>query len=129
MSDVAVQPAQPVQAPAEPHGDNSAHGEHPKVPYFLIAGTLLVMTVATVGISFVNLGSKPANVCVAMLVAGFKASLVMFFFMHLKYERTIMKFIAFAPFILAAVLAFALFPDVVYSQRPPNPEPPALHAK
>ena len=93
-----------------------AHVEHPKVPYFFIAGTLFVMTAVTVGASFVDLG-KSGNVVLALALASFKASLVMFFFMHLKYERPIMKLIAFAPMVLAGVLLFALFPDVVYSER------------
>ena len=99
--------------PAAAHG---AH-EHPPVPYFLIAGTLFVMTVVTIAVSFVDLG-KAGNVALALAVAFFKGSLVMFFFMHLKYERKIMWMIAFVPFLLAGILFFALFPDVVFGQFP-----------
>lgn len=97
------------------HDHSHAHGDHPTVPYFLIFGTLGVMTILTIAVSFVNLG-KAGNVMLAMAVAAFKASLVMLFFMHLKYERRTLVLIALAPFALAAILFFALFPDVVFGQ-------------
>ena len=61
-------------------------------------------------------GSKAANVILAMAIAAFKASLVMLFFMHLKYETKTMIVIAMIPYVLAAVLLFALFPDIVFGQ-------------
>ncbi len=96
------------------HGHAGDHHDH-KVPYFLIAGTLFVLTVVTIAASFFNLG-KAGNVILAMAIASFKGSLVMLFFMHLKYEQRIMVLIAIAPFVLAAILALALFPDIVYGQ-------------
>ncbi len=97
------------------HGSAHAHAEHPPVPYFVIAGILFVMTVLTIAVSFINLG-KAGNVVLALAVASFKASLVMLFFMHLKYEKKILVMIALAPFLLAAILAFALFPDIVFGR-------------
>jgi cytochrome c oxidase subunit IV len=91
------------------------HHEHPPVPYGIIAAVLFVMTGITIGVSFVNLG-KTGNVILALAVASFKASLVMMFFMHLKYEKKILVFIALAPFVLAAILLFALFPDIVFGR-------------
>jgi len=91
------------------------HAEHPKVPYFLIAGALFVMTVVTIGASFIDLG-KAGNVILALGLASFKASLVMLFFMHLKYEKKTLVVIALTPFLLAAILAFALFPDIVFGR-------------
>jgi cytochrome c oxidase subunit 4 len=106
MSDITAQPA----APAAEH-----HAEHPPVPYLAIACTLFVLTGITIGVSFVNLG-KAGNVILAMAIASFKASLVILFFMHLKYEKKTMVIICLIPYLLAAVLLFALFPDVVYGQ-------------
>ena len=100
-------------APADAHGH--AHAEHPPVPYFAIAAILFVMTIITIAVSFINLG-KAGNVILALAVASFKASLVMLFFMHLKYERKILVLIALTPFVLAAILAFALFPDIVFGR-------------
>ena len=96
------------------HGDHGAH-EH-NTPYFLIFGTLVVFTVITVLASYWNMGSKAANVMLALGIATFKASLVMLFFMHLKYEKRPIVLIAMAPFILVAVLILALFPDIVFGQ-------------
>jgi cytochrome c oxidase subunit 4 len=91
------------------------HEEHPTPPYLAIAATLFVMTGITIAVSFVNLG-KAGNVILAMAIAAFKASLVILFFMHLKYEKKTMVIICLVPYLLAAVLLFALFPDVVYGQ-------------
>ena len=112
------------------HGQEIEHHEHPKVPYIGIFLTLGFLTIVTILVSFVDLG-KMGNVLLAMAIASFKGSLVMFFFMHLKYEKKIMYCIAFAPFVLAAILLFALFPDVVYGQYPDplNPPAPAAHSE
>jgi len=53
--------------------------------YFLVAAALFVLTGVTVAISFVHFGVF--NLLVAMLVAVVKASLVILFFMHLKYDN------------------------------------------
>src|SRR5436190_22059754 len=98
------------------HGVEHSHADHPKVPYGLIAGVLFVMTGITIGMSFVPLPSKALNVLLALAVASFKASLVMMFFMHLKYEKKTLIVIALTPFLLAAILAFALFPDIVFGR-------------
>lgn len=103
---------------SEFHGTEAVvkHEEHPPVPYGKIAATLLVFTVITVLVSFKDLGSHAANAAVAFLIAAFKASLVMTFFMHLKYEKRPIILIALAPFILVSILILALFPDVVNGQ-------------
>ena len=111
MSDAATQERGGIAGQVIAHG----HEDHPKVPYFAIAGILFVMTVITIAVSFVNLG-KAGNVLLALAVASFKASLVMMFFMHLKYEKRTLVLIALAPFLLAAILAFALFPDIVFGR-------------
>ena len=67
-------------------GGHIEHVEHhlPKSMYFVIFGALMVLTALTVGLAFVNLGQM--NIVVALAVAIVKASLVVMFFMHLKYE-------------------------------------------
>ena len=73
------------------NGSHIEHVEHhlPKNLYFLIFGALMVLTALTVGLAFVNLGQL--NVVVALVVAIVKASLVVMFFMHLKYESHLTK--------------------------------------
>jgi cytochrome c oxidase subunit IV len=67
------------------HGREEPH-DHivPVGVYVLVFLALLVGTGATVGASYVDLGIW--NTPVAMLIAVTKASLVVLFFMHLKYS-------------------------------------------
>ena len=52
--------------------------------YYLIFAILMVCTALTVGIAFVDLG--PLNIVAALAIAVFKATLVVLFFMHVKYS-------------------------------------------
>jgi len=52
---------------------------------FAVLGTLLVMTVVTVAASWMDFGRY--NLWIALGIAVFKASLVLLFFMHLKYDK------------------------------------------
>ena len=56
--------------------------------YFTIFGALMVLTVITVGVSYVHLPLAMA-VLVALVVATIKGSLVALYFMHLLYERKV----------------------------------------
>ena len=53
--------------------------------YLKVFGALAVLTVVTVGVSYIDLGGS-ANIAVALTIALFKAGLVATFFMHLKGE-------------------------------------------
>jgi cytochrome c oxidase subunit IV len=55
----------------------------PNKLYVTIWITLLCLTVITAAVSFVDLG--PFNTIVALVIATFKAVLVVLFFMHVKY--------------------------------------------
>jgi cytochrome c oxidase subunit IV len=72
-------------------GSHIEHVEHhlPKNLYFMIFGALMVLTAITVSLAYVNLGQL--NIVVALAVAIVKASLVVMFFMHLKYESPLTK--------------------------------------
>lgn len=55
--------------------------------YKLLGGvlvSLLIFTGVTVGVSYVDMGFF--NVPIALLIASTKATIVLLFFMHLKYE-------------------------------------------
>jgi cytochrome c oxidase subunit 4 len=52
--------------------------------YYLVFLTLIVCTAITVAVSFVDLGRF--NVLVALGIAILKATLVVLFFMHVKYS-------------------------------------------
>lgn len=72
---------------------DSAHKEHiiPVKTYLAVTGALFVLTVVTVGISYIDLGGW--NAVVAVAVASVKVTLVATFFMHLKYDNRINLFI------------------------------------
>jgi cytochrome c oxidase subunit 4 len=56
----------------------------PKRTYYLVFAALLVGTYLTVQVAFFDLG--PLNILVALGVAVAKATLVVLFFMHVKYS-------------------------------------------
>jgi cytochrome c oxidase subunit 4 len=62
----------------------SNHVIVPVRTYYLIFLTLMVCTAITVAVAFVDLG--PLNAIVAMTIAVLKATLVVLFFMHVKYS-------------------------------------------
>jgi len=74
---------------AHGHGghDDGQHVGH-IVPFWILGATfggLVILTLLTVALSGVPLGRL--NLWVTLLIAGMKASLVVFFFMHLKWDR------------------------------------------
>ena len=52
--------------------------------YYLIFLILMACTALTVAIAFIDLG--PLNTIAALVIAVFKATLVVLFFMHVKYS-------------------------------------------
>ncbi|MGA9669062.1 MAG: cytochrome C oxidase subunit IV family protein [Terracidiphilus sp.] len=78
------------------HGTEHAagHGEHehhvtPPIVYVVIFATLLVFTALTVGASFVEMGVF--NPIVAIAIGVVKATLVVLFFMGVKYSTKLTK--------------------------------------
>lgn len=61
----------------------------PKSVYYTIFGALMVLTAVTVAAAFVNLGNM--NFVVALGIATLKATLVVLFFMHVKYSSRLTK--------------------------------------
>jgi cytochrome c oxidase subunit 4 len=56
----------------------------PKKLYFVIFASLLILTGITTGVAFIDLG--PWNTVVALVIACCKATLVLLFFMHLRWS-------------------------------------------
>ena len=68
--------------------ESEHHGVGHVVPIRILANTaivLLIMTVITVWVASFDFGKM--NVWIALGIAVFKASLVVLFFMHLRYDR------------------------------------------
>ena len=79
--------------------------------YLMVFGTLLVLTLVTVGVSYLNL-PEVENVVVALAIATFKASLVAMFFMHLKGEKPMVTWpLALTAFLFVGLLASLLFSE------------------
>ena len=76
--------------------------------YYGIWIALLCLTVITAAVSFVDLG--PFNTIVALVIATFKALLVVLFFMHVKYtsEKLTKIVIVAAIFWLFLLLALSM---------------------
>ena len=88
--------------------------QHPQPYRHLLAVFvgLLALTAVTVAVSRVHLGAL--NVWAALLIASVKSSLVLLFFMHLKYEgRFIRITFVVAIFTLAVLIGF-LFWDISF---------------
>jgi cytochrome c oxidase subunit 4 len=56
----------------------------PRSTYYLIFLVLMVCTAVTISVAFIDLG--PLNAVAALTIAVFKATLVVLFFMHVKYS-------------------------------------------
>jgi cytochrome c oxidase subunit IV len=74
--------------------------------YYGIWIALLCLTVITAAVSFVDLG--PLNTIVALVIATFKAVLVVLFFMHVKYTSEKLTKIVIVSSIFWLLLLLAL---------------------
>ncbi len=89
------------------HEHEHEHDAHvlPIKVYAVIFGALLVLTCVTVGVSLLDLGA--IAIYVAMAVAIVKASLVIGYFMHLKFDVRFNSFV-FLSSTLFLIIFFAL---------------------
>lgn len=110
--------------------DHSAH-DHSKA-YLNVLIALAVLTFVTVAISRWHFG-RAGNITVGLLVASVKASLVVLFFMHLKYEQRWWAGIVLFPLFLVMIIIGANIPDTgLNGSDQPNGElltPPAAVIK
>lgn len=89
---------------------HDAHDEHHGISHVAstkvllgTGGSLLMLTIVTVLATKVDFGAN-INLAIAMLIAVMKATLVVLFFMHLKYDKVFHSVI-----FMSALLAAALF--------------------
>ena len=80
--------------------------------YSAIFGALLVMTLATAGTAFIDLGGN-LNTVVAMLIAACKALLVILFFMHVRYSSRLTWVFVGAGFFWLMILLSLTLADVL----------------
>jgi cytochrome c oxidase subunit 4 len=79
--------------------------------YLTVFVVLLVMTATTTAVSGIDLG--PWNTVVALVIAVFKASLVVLFFMHAKYSPRLTRVVIVGGLFWLAILLALTFSDFV----------------
>jgi cytochrome c oxidase subunit 4 len=86
----------------------SAQGHVVPLPiYFAVFAVLLVFTGVTAAVAFADLGRF--NVAVALTIAVIKASLVLLYFMHLRYSsRLTLLFVGIAFFWLGTMIVLTM---------------------
>ena len=96
----------------------STHNEHATDPkaearsYTLTLTALLILTIITVGASYIQFGSGAANIVIALTIATIKASLVALFFMHLRHDKPVNTVIALGGFLFLGIFLMFDFLDV-----------------
>ena len=79
----------------------------PRRTYYVIFLVLMICTALTVGVAYLDLGAL--NTIVALTIAVFKATLVVLFFMHVKYStRLTWAVVVGSVFWLGILLALTL---------------------
>ncbi len=80
--------------------------------HFLVLALLIGLTVVTVAITSVDMG--PYNTAAAMVIASIKAAIVLLYFMHLRFDQKIYRFMTtIVILIFMAVIAVTFF-DYLY---------------
>ena len=81
----------------------------PRSLYFAIFAALMVLTAMTIGVTYVDLG--PANLLVAMCIAITKATLVVLFFMHVRWSSRLVHVTVITSLVFLGFLAVFTFAD------------------
>jgi cytochrome c oxidase subunit IV len=84
----------------------------PQKTFIKVWLALLALTAITVTVAELHLGRF--SMLMALVIASLKASLVLWFFMHLKYESRLFKWLLLAPIITFAVIIGLTFFDIGY---------------
>jgi cytochrome c oxidase subunit 4 len=87
--------------------------------YYAVFAALLVMTTITVLVARINLG--PLNAVVALAIAVFKATLVVLFFMHVRYSSRLTRVVVASGVLWLVIMIAFMMSD--YLTRPGWPTP------
>jgi cytochrome c oxidase subunit 4 len=77
--------------------------------YYTIFGVLMLCTYLTVQIAFFDLGAF--NIVAALVIAVFKATLVILFFMHVKYSTRLTWVVVVGSVFWLGILLALMFSD------------------
>ena len=84
---------------------------HDEPNYMGVFWWLLALTLLEIGVIYVPI-HRFAILALLVALAVAKALLVALYFMHLKFERRTLAFIALSPFVLCLFLILMLMPDI-----------------
>ncbi len=79
--------------------------------YFAIFASLMILTTVTVVVAYYDLG--PLNTVVALLIAVVKATLVILYFMHVRYSPSLTKLVVAGSFLWLAIMLSITMMDYV----------------
>ncbi len=92
---------------------SESHASHhhivPIPVYVAIFAALLVLTGVTIAVAYIDLG--PLNIAVALAIAVFKASLVVLYFMHVKYSSRLVQLASVTGFLWLGIMLFFTLAD------------------
>ncbi len=80
--------------------------------FLFVWAALITLTAITVTVAELHLGRF--SMLTALVIASLKAGLVLWFFMHLKYESRLFKWLFLAPVVTLAVIIGFTFFDIWY---------------
>ncbi len=84
--------------------------------YFVIFGALIVLTAVTYFAALVNFGSDTINTIVALAIAVTKATLVILYFMHVRYSPRLTWVVVTAGFFWLAIMIMLTLSDYLTRQ-------------
>lgn len=91
----------------------------PLALYYRVFGALLVLTAVTVAVAFADFGAL--NDVVALTIAVAKATLVVLYFMHVRWSGKLVWVFACAGFLWLVILLAMTFGDFVSRDWIPEP--------
>ncbi|MFN8005620.1 MAG: cytochrome C oxidase subunit IV family protein [Terriglobia bacterium] len=79
--------------------------------YFIVFAALMVLTAVTIFVSYHDMG--PLNNVVALTIAVTKATLVILYFMHVRYSPSLTKLVAAGSFLWLVILLSITMMDYI----------------
>jgi cytochrome c oxidase subunit IV len=83
---------------------------HKVTPFFWVWGTLLVLTAVEVNLAYQNMEPK-RMLTILMALSLVKATLIIGYFMHMKYEVSRMKWLTMCALVFCLAMMMVFFPD------------------
>lgn len=123
MASIAAQDAAHGNQDGAALDPRDVHGEHPVVPvslYLKVFTALMALLILTLAVAMFNLPG-PGNIIVAMTVAVIKATLIMLYFMHVRWSSRLTWLFAGAGIVWLMILFSITFSD--YFSRSYLPQP------